>query len=226
LSSSSGLGVIKSPPTAILETLCGILGQPYRTDIMSLDIKVYCRQLSDDLIPQIVKRLNDYDMVVEVYPDFSFNDYSGFLPFKFQLTKPHLDMLKGKELKSGFELYIDDFNLTSETQALRPKLSFFNKLLGQKQPDVQFASPDIEKLLQVCNKVASFVWHSGDSFELRFASLTSAILTELTNGVCTYPADDIWYDNKNIVEEGYKEVCDYERTLTEKNIQFHEFDEW
>jgi hypothetical protein len=56
--------------------------------------------------------------------------------------------------------------------------------------------------------------------------MTSAILTELTNGVCCYPADDIWYDNKNIVEEAFKEATDYEKSVNEKDFEFHEFDEW
>lgn len=41
---------------------------------MSLDINVYIKTLSDDLVPKIIKRLNDYEMVVEVHPDFSFHD--------------------------------------------------------------------------------------------------------------------------------------------------------
>ncbi len=193
---------------------------------MSLDIIVYCKQLSDDLIPKIVKRLNDYEMVVEVHPEFSFSDQTGFLPFKFKLTKPHLNILKEKELKSGFELYIEDFDLQSAKENLKPKLGFFDKLLGKKQPEIPFASEDIEKRLMECKKVVTFIWHAGDSFELRFASLTSAILTELTNGVCTYPADDIWYDNKNIVDEAYKEIKEYEMSLKEKDLDFMIFDQW
>ena len=193
---------------------------------MSLNISVYTKTLSDDLIPKIVKRLNDYEMIVEVDPDFSFNDQTGFLPFKFRLTNPHLDILKNKELSSGFELYIDDFDLKKAKEELKPKLSFFDKLFGKKQQEVAFASPDIEKRLIECQKVISFVWHSGDSFQLRFASLTSAILTELTDGVCTYPADDIWYDNKSITDEAFKEVKEYEQTLKEKDIEFQEFEKW
>ena len=193
---------------------------------MSLDINVYCKQLSDDLIPKIVKRLNDFEMVVEVHPEFSFSDQTGFLPFKFRLTNPHLNILIGKELKSGFELYIDDFDLQTAKEDLKPKLSFFDKLLGKKQPDIPFASVEIENRLKDCKKVVTFVWHAGDSFELRFASLTSAILTELTNGVCTYPADDIWYDNKNIVDEAFKEIKEYEQTLKEKDLDFMMFDQW
>ena len=62
---------------------------------MSLAIKVYCKEVSKDMIPKIMKRLNDFDMVVSVHPDFKFDadEDSGFLPFKFRLTKPKLDII-------------------------------------------------------------------------------------------------------------------------------------
>jgi hypothetical protein len=134
--------------------------------------------------------------------------------------------LKDKKLKSGFEIYIDDFDLQKARDEIKPKLSFFEKLLGKKQPDVEFAKPEIEKRLKECTKVVTFVWHSGDTFEFRFASMTSAILTELTNGVYCYPEDDIWYNNKNIVEKAYKEATKYERSVNKKDFEFHEFDQW
>jgi hypothetical protein len=91
---------------------------------MSLDIKVYTKILSDDLIPKMVKRLNDYEMVVEIHPDFSFKTQTGYLPFKFRLTKPQLSILNEKELISGFELFIDDFDLQNRKDNLKPKKSF------------------------------------------------------------------------------------------------------
>jgi hypothetical protein len=56
---------------------------------MSLELKVYCRKVSKDMIPKIMKRLGEFDMVVSVHPDFKFDaeQDSGFLPFKFRLTK-------------------------------------------------------------------------------------------------------------------------------------------
>jgi hypothetical protein len=165
-------------------------------------------------------------MIVEVHPEFSFSDQTGFLPFKFRLTNPEHDILKNKELKSGFEVYVDDFDLQTTKESLKPKLSFFEKLLGKKQADVPFASDEIEARLRNCKKVVTFIWHAGNSFELRFALLTSAILTELTNGVCCYPADDIWYDNKNIVDEAFKEIKEYEKSLKENELNFVTFDEW
>ncbi len=193
---------------------------------MSLDLNVYCKELSDDLISKIVKRLNEYEMTVEIHPEFSFKTQTGFLPFKFRLTNPPIETLNNADLVSGFELYVSDFNLSAAKQALKPKLGFFDKLFGKQAPDIPFAIPEVEKRLSECNQIVSFIWHAGDSFELRFASLTSAILTELTNGVCSYPADNIWYDNKNIVEEAFAEIKEYENSLKQKDIKYHEFAEW
>lgn len=211
----------------LVRALCGILKRHVNTENMSLALKVYCKKVSKDMIPRIMKRLNDFDMVVSVHPDFKFDadEDSGFLPFKFIFKKPHLDTLKNKELKSGFELYIDEFDLQNEKEKLKPKLSFFDKLFGKKQQEVFYATSDIEARLKECKIAISFVWHASDSFALRFASLTSAILTELTNGVCSYE-DETWYENKNIVENAFKEVTEYEQTITEAELDFMEFDEW
>ena len=175
-----------------------------------------------------MKRLNDFDMVAEVHPDFRFDQESdsGFLPFKFQLKNPHHDMLRGKELKSGFELYIEDFDLDKEKESLRPKPGFFDRLRGKKPVEVAFAPPEIEGRLKNYKKAVSFVWHAGDSFQFRFAALTSAILTELTRGICCYTGDDIWYDSENIVNELFKETIEYEQSLSEEEIDYQEFDRW
>lgn len=49
---------------------------------MSQSIDVYCKNLSAELVPKIVKRLNDFDMVVEIHPDFKLDQErdSGFVP--------------------------------------------------------------------------------------------------------------------------------------------------
>ncbi|UOE52706.1 hypothetical protein MTO98_16680 [Mucilaginibacter sp. SMC90] len=195
---------------------------------MSLDLQVYTNSLSDDLIPKIVKRLNDFDMVVEIHSAFSFNTQSGFLPFKFILTNPRFDVLKGKQLVSGFELFIDDFNLKSKKAELNPPPSkgLFQKLFGKKTSETLFAPLEFEEQLKNCTKEVTFVWHAGDSFELRFSALVSAVLTELTKGVCCYPADEIWYNTDTIVEDAYRDVQEFEGALTEKSLQYHEFQQW
>ncbi len=58
------------------------------------------------------------------------------------------------------------------------------------------------------------------------ASLSSAIISELTSGICYYPADDIWYDNETIVEEAYKELLEYENSLSPTEWKMNEFEGW
>jgi hypothetical protein len=192
---------------------------------MSLDIQVYTKNLSDELIPKIVERLNDYEMNVEIYPNFSFKDHSGFLPFKFQLTNTKFEKLKGKTLVSGFELYTDSFDLNAEKKKLNPKQNFLSNVFGKKQ-QTYFGNAEIDERLKKCNQVVSFIWHASDSFEVRFVSLACAILTELTDGVCCYPADNIWYDNKNIVQNMFNEVKGYESSLSDNDLQYHLFEGW
>lgn len=194
---------------------------------MSLDIIVYARQVNDDLIPKIVKRLNEFDMICEIHPEFSFNTQDGFLPFKFKLTNPQFEILKDKWLLSGFEIYIDEFDFQKELINVQPKVSFWNKLINNKAAQKPLVSDIIDARLKDCNKSITFVWHGVESFDQRFVTLTSAILTELVNGVCTYPADDIWYENDGFVESTWAEIKDYENTsLNEKNLKFIEFEKW
>ena len=61
-------------------------------------------------------------MVCEIHPEFSFNDQNGFLLFKFQLTNPSFDILSGKILASGFELFIDNVDLVEEKSKRKPGL--------------------------------------------------------------------------------------------------------
>lgn len=195
---------------------------------MSLALNIYCKDLTADLLPEIVKRLNDFDMDAEVHPEFRLDKEhdGGFVAFKFRLKQPYFDRMKDKDLKSGFEISINNFDLQQTKVLYKTKHSFFGSLLKKQQPEIEFATPEIENRLKDCKKVVSFTWHAHDTFELRFASLTSAILTELTNGVCCYPADAIWYDNHNIVAEAFKEVSDFERSLKESDFNYHEFEGW
>jgi hypothetical protein len=168
-------------------------------------------------------------MVVGVHPDFRFDQTAdtGFVPFQFRLLEPHLEFLQDKELKSGFELYIADFDLqTEKAQSQTPPLTFFERLRGKQQPDNPFAPPEIERRLQDCKKVVTFTWSTADSFEFRFAALTSAILTELTDGVCFTTTDGVWHDATNIVPKTLQAVQDYEQNIQAPDIQIHEFTEW
>lgn len=192
---------------------------------MGLDIQVYTGAISDDLIPKLITRLNEFEMDCEVHPEFSFENHSGFLPFKFHLTRPPFPILKDKILISGFELYIEDFDF--EKAKLKAKPGLLSKWFGKKQSKKSLYPSEIEPRMKDCKKDLFFVWQGGDSFEMRFALLTSAVITELTQGVCYYEADNIWYENENLVENTWKEIQEFETTsLKEKDLKFHEFESW
>ncbi len=193
---------------------------------MSLDLNVYVKQIDDSIIPKWIDRMNQLDMECEIHPDFSFNDHSGFLPFKIRLKNPKNEELKDKEFISGFEFYKDEFDLQKELESLQPKKSFFQKLMNKSNVKVEFANSEIDSKLTDCKLVLTFNWGSHNSLELRMSSLSSAIISELTNGICCYPADDIWYDNETIVEDAHKELLEYESSLKPTEWRMHEFEGW
>ncbi len=194
---------------------------------MSLEIIVYTKNLSDDLIAEIQKRLNKFEMECEIHPDFSFTDQSGFLPFKFQLENPPFEILRNRILLSGFELFVRKLDFQEEKRRRNDRKGLITKLIGIAIPDKTLVNNEIDQRIKECNNVVSFVWHSVDSFEMRLASLTSAIVTELTNGICTYLPGDIWYDTNGIVENTWNEIRKYEtELLKESNLKFHDFEKW
>ena len=193
---------------------------------MSLVLNVYIDEIDDQIIPKWIERMNEFDMECEIHPDFSFEDHSGFLPFKIKLRNPTNKDLEGRELISGFEFYKDEFNLQNELVQIQPKKTFLQKILNKKTETIDFVNPEIDSKLENCNWVLTFNWGSHNSLELRMSSLSSAIIAELTNGICCYPADDIWYDNKTIVEDAYKKSLEYENSLRPNEWKVHEFGGW
>jgi hypothetical protein len=193
---------------------------------MSLDLNVYVKKIDDTIIPKWMERMNQFDMECEIHPDFSFNDHSGFLPFKVKLKNPKKEELKNKEFISGFEFYKDEFDLQAELESLQPRKTFFQKLLNKPNEKVEYSNAEIDSKLENCKLVLTFNWGSHNSLELRMSSLSSAIISELTNGICCYPADDIWYDNKTIVEDAHKELLEYENSLKPTEWRMNEFEGW
>lgn len=193
---------------------------------MSLDMYVYVENVDDSIIPLWIEKLNQLGMTCEIHPDFSFDDQSGFLPFKIKLhDSKHQEMLN-TEFRTGFELYIDDFNLEDVIEEIKPKQNFLGKVLNRKSSKVYFASPEIDEKLEKYKKMLYFRWGSSDTFELRMALLGSATLTMLTNGVCYDPQGDIWYDNSIIVGEALNGVLEYENYLKPDQLELQKFEEW
>jgi hypothetical protein len=99
-------------------------------------------------------------------------------------------------------------------------------LLGRKPPERYLVDAEIDARLAPCKKVLSFEWGSADSLELRMAIVSSAVLAELTNGVCSYPADNTWYPSGGTVESALKEAEAYEESLRPKQLELHKFEGW
>ena len=193
---------------------------------MSLDLNVYVEKIDDQIIPLWMDKMNELDMECEIHPDFSFNDHSGFLPFKIKLSNPKNSELKGQELISGFEFYKEKFDYSKELEQIQPKRTIIQSVFRQKVNTRNLVNPEIDTRLSNCKWILIFNWGSNNSLELRMSSLSSAIIAKLSNGVCSYPADDIWYDNKTIVEDAFKETLVYENSLKSKEWKVHKFNGW
>lgn len=192
---------------------------------MSLEMCTYAAAVDDDLIPRWVGRMNELGMHCEIHPEFSFHD-TGFLPFKVTLERSKHDQLVGTPYLTGFEFDMSDFNLEEEIAALTPKAGLMDKLLGRKEPVHYFANPEIDARLAACTKLLSFVYGTADSLQFRMAVVSSAVLAELTGGVCCYPADDDWYPTVGLVERAVKEANEYEESLHPRDLQVQKFEGW
>ena len=178
---------------------------------MSAYINIYTNTLTDDLIPTILKRLNEHENVLDLNSSFSFRNANGSLPIIFKWDKPSLEIFNENNLKLNFNVSLKSFDLREYKKKLFKekiiKQSFIQKLLGLfKKKKRKVAKPvklsaEIESQLQNYNKVFSIKYHPGDVFENHFATLIGAIITELSNGICHFTKENTWYDAKNVLRE-------------------------
>ena len=193
---------------------------------MSLEIQTFVPDIDDAVVPRWMERMNDLGMQCEIYPNFSFKGYRGFLPFRVALERSAHKDLVGICYLTGFEFYNRDFNLATELDAITPRLTLIAKIIRRRPEAIYFATPEIDQRLATCRKVLSFVWGSSDTLELRMATLSSAVLAEIAVGVCYYPAGKIWYSNEGIAENALREVETYEASLKPGEWKLQKFDRW
>lgn len=192
-------------------------------------IKVFCEKLPIEIFSKMKKRLNDYDMKATIYPRFILSNeiYSTYLSFQFSFNeKSRFEWLRGKQLKSGFELYVEAFDDNKKKKLAEPRFQFFECLLGKRMENYVFYTPKELLQLKDYNVELSFVAKTEDDiFEARFAALVSAILTELTHGVCYYQEYGIWYGptHRKLSDHVFSSIEEYEQSLSQKEIVFKEF---
>ncbi|MGM9477123.1 hypothetical protein ACS5PU_11855 [Pedobacter sp. GSP4] len=178
---------------------------------MSAYINIYTNSLTDELIPTILKRLNEHENVLDISSSFSFRNPNGNLPIVFKWDKPSLEIFNENNLKLNFSTSLKAFDLKEYKKKLFKdkiiKQSFIQKIFGmfkkkkRKAVKVIKLSAEVEAQLQNYSKVFSIKYHAGDVFENHFATLIGAIITELTNGVCHFSQENVWYNAKNVLRE-------------------------
>lgn len=132
---------------------------------MSAYINIYTNSLTDDLIPTILKRLNEHESVLDINSSFSFRNSNGNLPIIFKWDKPSLEIFNENNLKLNFSTSIKPFDLKEYKKKLFKekiiKQSFIQKIAGLfKKKKRKVAKPvkltaEVEAQLQNYNKVFS-----------------------------------------------------------------------
>ena len=191
---------------------------------MSMTYNVFLSDIDDSKIQDWLLELNRLGMSCQIHPEFSFKSHSGFLPFKINVKEKTHDLLLNKDYLTGFEFYLDDFKLGDHQKYVEQ--GFLQKILKKPKEKLHYHSPEIDEKLEDKKFVAYFVFGVSDTFELRMATLASAALSKICDGICCYADDDLWYENENVVENALDNVCDYEKMLKEREFRLHEFEGW
>jgi hypothetical protein len=191
---------------------------------MSLEMNTYVPIINNLLIPQWISEIQKLGMDCEMHPNISLISHNGFLPFKIRIRDSIHKELNGVDFLTGFEFYSEDFNLQVELDKRTPKSGGLGRFLRGKSRQEPYATVELDKKLECCRKLLTFSWGAADLFELRMVNISSAVLAEITGGVVSYPADNIWY-NRSVVES-LAEAREYENSCKPRDIKVHRFERW
>ena len=197
-----------------------------RRRLVSAELEVFVPNADDSLIPAWTTRLNGLGMRCEIHPKFSFRTHRGFLPFKVEIERPKHPSLVGKAFLTGFEFDMHEFSLAKELEELMPEPTVLDRLKGKKAATPTFVSREVDSRLANCRAVIRCTWGTADSLELRMATISAAILAELTGGISSYTADDYWYTESGGVEKALSEAEAYEGSIPVGHWKLHEFEKW
>lgn len=194
---------------------------------MSAHINIYTNSLTDNLIPEIVERLNQHEKVLSLEQSFTFKNPRSILSLAFRWTKPSIEILNTSVLKVQFSTSFKPFELSEfKKKNVRQKVvkqSFIDKLLRKKKKKVYKPikiSAEVEAQLKGFKKVFSIKYYPGNLFEHHLATLLGSIVTEMGQGICHFTNEDIWYTDKNAVAECMANLYSLEdlSTLAEEKV--------
>ncbi|WP_290237454.1 hypothetical protein [Pedobacter aquatilis] len=206
-----------------------------------MDINIYTKGFSADLIPKIKKRFADFHMDIEFHPEFKFDEQTdtGFLPIKLKVRPGHSKQYDNidYEIMTGFELLFSDFNFDEELKNAQQQAapteskSFLSKLFGgsksvNQTEETFVADKDLDKLLKLCKKDVMLNWKSWNKSELRISLFFAAILAELTDGVIYDPQNGRYLNGQQALHTFPLEIDDYEQSFVTDEFMVDKFEGW
>lgn len=208
---------------------------------MGMDINIYTKGFSADLIPTIKKRFTDFHMDIEFHPEFKFDEQTdtGFLPIKLKVHPGHSKLYDGidHEIMTGFELLFNDYNFDEELKNAQQQISptdsksFLSKLFGGSKKTTPtaicfVADKELDKLLKHCKMNVMLNWKSWNKSELRISLFFAAILAELTDGVIYDPQNGRYLSGQQALQTFPLEIDEYEQSFSADEFTIDKFEEW
>lgn len=182
---------------------------------MSYNLSVHIKGLSDNILHEWLSEIRKFNMDVQVHPEFSFSNHSGFLPFKIVNYDCPNKKLNNIELMTGFELYVN------QIEGKTNKKSFISKLFEKKQH-----LSSIERKLQEADTEVSFIISIQDSFEFRIGWYSATSLALICDGVLTDHYEGIQLEGQELIRHAQRIVIEDERQIKEDEWKIHEFKNW
>lgn len=206
-----------------------------------MNITVYTKELTADLIPGIIKRFADFHMHIAFHPAFKFNEQAdaGFLPAKLKVlpgfSNPY-DTID-YEISCGFEIYFSNYDFAEELKTIQQQVhkterrSFLSRLFSSNKAPTQdainfIADEETDKLLKNCKKIIMINWKPWGKSDLRISLFFAAIVAELTNGVIYDPQDGRYLSAAQALQTFPLEINDYEQSFTNQEFTVERFEGW
>lgn len=210
---------------------------------MGMDITIYTKELSADLIPKIKERFSDFQMDIEFHPRFKFDEQAkGFLPVKLKIRKGHSKQYDNIdfEIISGFEFFFSSYDFDEQLEELRniqqedsktETKSFLSRIFGVGKTTAQVpinfvANEELDKLLKNCKKTVTIHLKSWNKSELRVSLFFAAFLAELTSGVIYDPQNGRDLSAEQALQVFPLEINEYEESFTTQEFTVGKFEGW
>ena len=206
-----------------------------------MDINIYTKGFSRDLIPKIKKRFGDFHMDIEFDPKFKFDEQTdtGFLPIKLKMHRGHSKQYDkiDYDIMTGFELLFSDYDFDEELKDIQEQAvqtenkSFLSKLFRRSKTTIPtttsfVADKELDQLLKDCKKDVMLNWKSWNKSELRISLFFAAILAELTDGIIYEPQNGRFLSAQQALQTFPMEIEEYEQSLTADEFTVDKFEGW